>query len=187
MARKPQEPGGASSGGGGSRENCGRQRRPTTSQGLLAGCAYHPLDWGVWHDRRVSRRKRRPVRHRPPLNHSTVGVEPEEPAGSDFGVLELLWSDSRSGARAGRGFTLSSHTLSRSADRRPSWASSRPRAKCGDTVRGERRRTSTNETRDETAARSACVEPTLLSEGRHADRPSYCSDSNQLIGVRRAC
>jgi hypothetical protein len=84
VARKPQEPGGASSGGGASRENCGRQRRPTTSQGLLAGRAYHRLDWGVWHDRRVSRRKRRPVRHRPPLNHSTVGVEPEEPAGSDF-------------------------------------------------------------------------------------------------------
>ena len=35
---------------------------------------------------------------------------------------------------------LSPYTLSRSADRCPSWyASSRPRAKCGDTVRGEHR------------------------------------------------
>jgi hypothetical protein len=39
-----------------------------------------------------------------PVNHSRVGVEPEDPAGSDPGVLELLWSDSRAGARAGRGF-----------------------------------------------------------------------------------
>ena len=184
MARKPQEPGGASSGGGASRENCGRQRRPTTSQGLLAGRAYHRLDWGVWHDRRVSRRKRRPVRHRPPLNHSTVGVEPEEPAGSDFwGFLSCYGATPDPELELVVASHLSAHTLSRSADRRPSWyASSRPRAKCGDTVRGERRRTSTSETSDETAARSACVEPTLLSEGRHADRPSCCSDPNRLIG-----
>ena len=50
------------------------------------------------------KKKRRPLRHRPPLNHSTIGVEFEKPAGSDPGVLELLWSDSRAGARAGRGY-----------------------------------------------------------------------------------
>jgi hypothetical protein len=38
--------------------------------------------------------KRRPVRHRPPLNHSTVGVEPENPLDQTFGVLTLLWATS---------------------------------------------------------------------------------------------
>jgi hypothetical protein len=185
VARKPQEPGGASSGGGASRENCGRQRRPTNSQGLLAGRAYHRLDWGVWHDRRVSRRKRRPVRHRPPLNHSTVGVEPEEPAGSDFWVSLSCYGATPDPELE---LVVASHChLTRFRGLRTAARVGRVAVRAQVRRHGSRRtrRTSTNETRDETAARSACVEPTLLSEGRHADRRSYCSD--QLIGVRRAC
>ena len=49
-------------------------------------------------------KKRRQVKRRPPLNRATGDGKQDDAGEANPGVLELLWSDSRAGARAGRGY-----------------------------------------------------------------------------------